>query len=73
VPDWILGYEFEECGIAKVVCALEDDALMDKIWVLLQQCAKTGFIACIKKFNGPTKQDVVDLLVARQLASIRGS
>jgi hypothetical protein len=54
----ILGCEFQQRWIVKIVPTLEDDVLMHKIRMLPKIGVQTCCIALIEKFHGTTKGNV---------------
>ena len=66
----ILGDEFEQSWITKVVAALENDVLMHDIRMLLQVGPQSRYIACIEKIHGATKGGLFNSLIVPQIQTI---
>ena len=72
VPNRILGHKLQKSGIAKVVAAFKNHALMDELWMLVQVGAQTLCIALIQKVHGAAKYGVLNALVVRQVQLVGG-
>jgi hypothetical protein len=70
MTDRIFGDEFEQGGIAEIVCALEENASMDEIGVLSEQRAQGGDIAGVDQIYGAAKHGVLDAFLMRELEPV---
>src|SRR6266404_3202141 len=66
----ILSDEFQQRWISKIIPALENNVLMDKIWVLIQVRSQTIYFTFVDKFDGTTKCCIFDSLLVRQVQAI---
>jgi len=66
----ILSDEFQQRWISKVVPALENNVLMDKIWMQIQVGLQTSYVTFVDEFDGTTKCCIFDSLLVRQVQAI---
>lgn len=65
VPNGILRYKFQKSGIAKVVAAFENDALMDELRMLIEVGAQALRVTGIEKVHCAAKCGVFNSFVVR--------
>ena len=66
----ILGDEFHQRRLSKVVAALENDVLLRKIRMLIQVRAQTSRVTCIEEFHGAAKCFIFNPLLVRQIQPV---
>src|SRR5215472_655163 len=63
----ILGHEFQQGRIVKVIPALKADVLTRESWMLLQVNAQTGCVSLIQKIHGVAEPGIFNSLVVWQI------
>ncbi len=66
----ILSDEFQQRWISKVVPALENNVLMDKIWMLIQVGMQASYVTFVDEFDGTAKCCIFNPLLVRQIQAI---
>src|SRR5215472_9605694 len=69
----ILGHEFQQGRIVKVIPALKADVLTREGWMLLQVNAQTGCVSLIQKIYGAAEPGIFNSLVVWQIQLIGAS
>jgi hypothetical protein len=66
----ILGHEFQQRWISKIIPPFENDVLMHKLRILFQLRAQTNHITRVEKFYGAAKCCIFNSLLVRQIQPI---
>ncbi len=67
MANWILGHEFQQGWIVKVVSAFKNDALVGELRMALQVGAQTYYISGIEKVDTTAKRRVLNAFMVRQI------